>query len=480
MTLCAKGQIQQAWAVHYNNGITNGTNQAVKMALDSTGNIYITGFSQNTNGNLGYVTIKYAPNGTQLWAARYDDTNYPTAAPSGFALDNSNNVIVTGNALTIKYNTNGDQLWTAPYDGKSIAVDTAGNAIVTGYSSGFNTVKIGPNGANKWTVSFVNPIGESAMSQAVVVDGNGDSYVGGWDIYGCIHTSTLSQCNAGLLTVKYDQNGNQLWANIPNTGLIPQIAGMAIDGIGNFYVVANDYLQPYSTYGYTSDGIGIWAAFDPTSNGGSDAHALGVDAFGNVFVTGYDGYYVPNTPFPIGTYKIATNGSYVWTNLYYSVPVASSVGKAVAVDQANNVYVTGYSPGTNSANDIVTIKYANNSNQMWVQRYNGSGNGDDEGNAIAVDKSGNVYVTGYETTAAGGTEIVTIKYSPITLKRRSDGTVLLQTQGSPGESFDIQASADLLNWLDLGSVLADTNGLMQFDDTNAPTFPSRFYLTKPQ
>jgi hypothetical protein len=47
---------------------------------------------------------------------------------------------------------------------------------------------------------------------------------------------------------------------------------------------------------------------------------------------------------------------------------------------------------------------------------------------------------------------VTIKYSPVTLQRRSDGTVLLQAQGSPGESFDIQASADLLNWLDLGSV----------------------------
>ena len=44
-----------------------------------------------------------------------------------------------------------------------------------------------------------------------------------------------------------------------------------------------------------------------------------------------------------------------------------------------------------------------------MQRYNGPGNGDDAGNAIAVDKNGNVYVTGYETTAAGGTEMVTIK-----------------------------------------------------------------------
>ena len=47
-------QIQQAWVAKYNNGITNGTHQAVKMALDPNGNIYVTGFSQNTNGNRGY------------------------------------------------------------------------------------------------------------------------------------------------------------------------------------------------------------------------------------------------------------------------------------------------------------------------------------------------------------------------------------------------------------------------------------------
>jgi hypothetical protein len=129
----------------------------------------------------------------------------------------------------------------------------------------------------------------------------------------------------------------------------------------------------------------------------------------------------------------------------------------------------------------VTIKYGPNGNQVWLQRYNGPGNGNDAGNAIAVDNNGNVYVTGYDTTAAGGTEIVTIKYSPITtLKKQANGSVLLEVQGYAGESFDIQASVDLLNWLDLGIVTADTNGLMQYDDTNAPNYPARFYSTSPQ
>jgi hypothetical protein len=162
------------------------------------------------------------------------------------------------------------------------------------------------------------------------------------------------------------------------------------------------------------------------------------------------------------------------------VQAQPSAGLAIAVDLANNSYVTGYSPGTNSGNDIVTIKYGPNGNQVWLQRYHGPGNGNDAGNAIAVDNKDNVYVTGYETTAAGGTEMVTIKYSPVTLQRRSDGTVWLQAQGTNGESFDFQGSTDLMNWLDLGSVLADSNGVAQFQDTNASNYNWRFYITSPQ
>ena len=472
-------QIQQAWAVHYNNGITNGTNQAVKMALDPSGNIYVTGFSQNTNTNLGYVTIKYAANGTQLWAARYDDTNYPTATPSGFALDSSNNVIVTGSALTVRYDSNGNQVWTAPYDGAAVAMDSGGNSIVTGFASTFDTVKIAPNGTNLWTTSYVEPNGP-VISQAVVVDRTGNLYVAGSDTYDCFYEGPNVICVNGLLLIKYDQNGSQIWKNIVPIGSVPevQVSGLVLDSSANVYVEVNGYGQEYSTYGYTKDGNGLWVAFNPTGDGYSLAYNMAVDNQGNVLVTGQNANFYPSMQY--GTYRINTNGAYVRTNLYPPSPTGISASTAITVDQVNGVYVTGYSPGANGTNDIVTIKYDPNGNQIWLQRYSSPGNGNDAGNAIAVDKNGNVYVTGYETTAAGGTEIVTIKYSPITLQRRSDGTVILQAQGSPGESFDIQASTNLLNWLNLGSVLADTNGLMQFDDTNAPAFPSRFYYTSPQ
>jgi hypothetical protein len=406
-----------------------------------------------------------------------DSTNYPSAAPAALVIDSSNNAIVTGNALTIKYDANGNQLWTAPYAGTSAAVDTNGNVYVAGFSTDFGTVKLNAAGSNLWQATY-SWFWSPNVSQLVAVDGNGNVDVAGSQAYNCDQYG----CYYQMLLVQYDANGNQNWAaeNLGDSYTPVQVKGLVLDNAANIYFVANSYFSPYSTFKCAANGSEIWGADDPTANGGSAAYGLAVDSGGNAFVTGGDAHYYPNTPFPIGTYKIGTNGAYVWTNLYYSVPVASSVGTAIAVDQGNSVYVTGYSPGTSSGNDIVTIKYDNNGAQSWLQRYNGPGNGNDAGNAVAVDNNGNVYVTGYDTTAAGGTEIVTIKYSPLVLQRQSNGTVLLQAQGSPGENFTIQASADLQSWLDLGSVTADTNGLMQFAYTNASNFNARFYATSPQ
>jgi hypothetical protein len=107
-------QIQQAWVAKYNNGISNGNHQALKATLDSSGNIYVLGVSQNANTNTGYVTLKYSPNGVQMWAARMDTTNFSNANPTAFVLDSSNDVVVTGTSGTVKYNAQGNLLWTAP------------------------------------------------------------------------------------------------------------------------------------------------------------------------------------------------------------------------------------------------------------------------------------------------------------------------------------------------------------------------------
>jgi len=478
-------QIQQAWVAHYNNGITNGTNQAVKMALDSSGNIYITGFSQNSNSNLGYATIKYAPNGNQLWATRYDSSNYPTATPTALALNSSNNVFVTGTAVSLKYDANGNQLWSTPYAGTSLAVDTNGNLVVTGISTIFGTVKLNPSGSNLWLASYPSSYGPS-VGQQVLIALDGSVYVAGSYTYICQE----SMCYVEMLAVKYDSNGNHFWTATYDVGdeLSLHVGGAALDASGNFCLIADFNPDPpasFVTLKFSSgNGSLVWGIGNPSRCGNDVSHGLVIDQIGNVLVTGQSCYLAPDYAFATatcGTYKANTNGAWIWTNNYpITGATTSGGGNAIALNSSNNCYVTGFAIETNSEYDIFTAKYDPNGHQVWLQRYNGPGNGNAAGNAIAVDKNGNVYVAGYDTTTAGGTEMVLIKYSPVTLQRRADGTVLLQTQGSPGESFDIEASVDLLNWLDLGSVLADTNGLMQFDDTNATNYPARFYYTNPQ
>ena len=486
----AVGQIQQAWVSRYNNGIANGTHQALKMALDPAGNIYVTGFSQNTNSQLGYATIKYAPNGNQVWASRYDSTNYPTATPAGFVLDGSNNVVVTGSALTVKYDSNGNQLWTAPYSGTSLAVDTNGNVGITGFGTTLDTVKVSPSGSNLWLQTFPGSCA-AAVGQTVTADTVGDFYVTGSYPFFCETEYGITYVyGIYLLIIKYAADGSQMWTSTNLDGAsVPNVQCAAIDSIGNFYVNVNfDPNVNYNTlFKYGPTGSLVWTAYDPGPDPIADvSHGLVLDKIGNVFETGQSVYIAPHYAYAMaeyGTYKANTNGVWVWEDYYASIavhPGIVSIANAIALDQSDNVYVTGYAVETNSGNAIVTIKYDPNGNQIWLQRYNAPGNGNAVGNAIAVDDNGNVYVTSYETTAAGGTEFVTIKYSPVTLQRRSDGTMLLQAQGSPGESFDVQASANLQTWLDLGCVTANSNGLMQFTDTNAPNYNARFYVTSPQ
>jgi len=480
-TMSGFGQIQQAWVAKYNNGITNGNHQGLKMTLDSSGNIYVLGVSQNANTNTGYVTIKYAPSGTPIWVARFDTTNFSNASPTAFALDSSNNVIITGNAGTVKYDINGNQVWIAPYSGAFVAVDGGGNVIVTGLFTNFTTVKLNPAGSNLWTATFNGQgMGWPNTAQRVIVDAAGNIYVSGSETY--VQYPNNGGLYTGPATVKYDTNGNFVWAtSVENEGEgLTQIGGSSLDSTGRLNVLSDTLGaigRRYLTQQFTSFGTNRW-----TTNVGGGVTGIGydlkLDGADNVIITGSSSQFYPN--YGYSTSRLDTNGNILWIMNYPSNPIGTGSSTALAIDNINNIYITGYSPFFGTSNDVVTIKYGPNGNQIWLQRYNGPANGDDEGNAIAVDNNGNVYVAGYETETNGFTGMVLIKYSPVTVQRQSNGNFILQAYGSPGENFDIQASTNLQTWQDLGHVIADTNGFAQFADTNASNFNARFYYTVPQ
>jgi hypothetical protein len=83
----------------------------------------------------------------------------------------------------------------------------------------------------------------------------------------------------------------------------------------------------------------------------------------------------------------------------------------LAVDDSGNVYVTGQTPGTEGAPDYATIKYDPSGNEVWVERYDGPVVGFDGGRDLAVDSVGNVYVLGFSDGILTVKDCTTIRYS---------------------------------------------------------------------
>ncbi len=487
-------QPQQAWVARYNGGFTNKIHTPLAMKLDAAGNIYVAGSSQNASNFYDYVVLKYAPNGTQLYAARFSPTNGATSPATGFALDRDGNTYLTGgitgqyldpgfyvigNGATVKFNTNGQVAWAAPYTGSDVAVDTSGNVYVTGFSiTEYATAKLDASGSNLWTRTYVGvaapPGSPVSVSQKVAVDNAGNVYVAGWADY-IVYTQHPYQTNWSYgshpVMLMYDGAGNCVWINTyEGVGGIywGQTGGLIPDNRGNVYVVGNpESGAKYETAKITSSGQTVWSNL-PNQGGGSPgwpATAVAIDTEGNVYLTGLF-YWTAEMNF--------TNGQTVWESDHgYS---GSDQANGISVDSSGNVYATGFTNSVASSNDWETVKYDNNGNQQWVIRYNGPPNGNDGANAIAVAPDGSIFVTGYSQNTSGGSDITTIKYGSITnLQKDNDGSVQLQFYGTPGQSYNFQATTNFLNWTNLGSSLADTNGLFQFLDTNAPLFPLRFY-----
>ena len=86
--------VSEKWVARY-NGPGNGYDYATAIAVDSSGNIYVTGYSLTGWTQGDYATIKYDTKGNQLWVARYP-AGYYGSEKTAIALDNLNNVYITG------------------------------------------------------------------------------------------------------------------------------------------------------------------------------------------------------------------------------------------------------------------------------------------------------------------------------------------------------------------------------------------------
>jgi YVTN family beta-propeller protein len=429
------------WIARYNGLGGHDIDAANAIAIDALGNVYVTGYSEGGKSGLDYATIKYNASGQQQWVARYTGPGHWSDYATAIAVDNSGNVYVTGlvrafdtdcsdnfDFVTIKYDSSGKEQWVARYDGPShcsdvayaIAVDDSGNVYVTGSSSwgpltppytDYVTVKYDSSGKEQWVARYDGPGHDEDIPRAIAVDKSGNVYVTGQS------KPNPEDSDWNYATIKYDASGEEQWVARYSGPRNSNVAsGIAVDALGNVYVTGSSYgpgiYDEYATVKYDSSGQQQWVnRYSGTENGNNEAYAMTIDNSGNVYVTGRS--VGSGTGDDYATIKYDASGTEQWVARYNGSGNDQDSGVGIAVDSLGNVYVTGQSLGSDTNYDYATIKYDPSGAQQWEARYNGPGNYHDipPPGAIAVDASGNVYVTGGSTGLDTDTDYATIKYS---------------------------------------------------------------------
>jgi hypothetical protein len=442
------------WTNRY-NGPGNASDVANAMIVDTNGNIVVTGFSGGIGSVSDYATIKYSNSGVPLWTNRYNGPANDSDVATAAAVDGVGNVFVTGSSYgigsyidyaTIKYSGTGVPLWTNRYGGPgdsldeptAVVVDGSGSVIVTGravqviqgvFVNAATTIKYSAEGVPLWTNRNMGPGNVGYLVNAIASDSNGNIV-----LTGCSGSATE------YLTIKYSSGGMALWTNrYAGSGSTANNArALTVDLNGDIivagYTVTSGSSSDFATIKYSSAGTPMWTnRYNGPANGYDDAVALAVDAGGDVVVTGYSEGIGSSGDY--ATIKYSGAGLPLWTNRYngpansddYPAGATGSSSRfALAKDSGGNAFVTGGSGG-----DYATVAYSSAGVPLWTNRFNGSGNGWDEGHAVAVDGDGNTFVTGLSPGPGTGNDYATIKYStsivpaPFLSFRRVNGQLVL-------------------------------------------------------
>jgi len=429
-----KSQIQLEWASRY-NGTGNSVDEALVVKADNSGNVYVTGFSFGSTSNKDYITIKYNPAGDTAWVRRYNGPGNSIDVATALAIDDMGNVYVTGSSVdtdlytdytTIKYNSVGDVVWVERYSGpgsgdntaNAIAVDNLYNVYVTGSSTGvtsgrdYATVEYNSAGIQQWASRYDGPGNSVDQAYAIAVDG-GAVFVTG---------ESRSGKNSGTedyLTIKYNTAGDSVWVKRYNgTGnFLDKANSITFDLSGNVYITGisagSGTDKDYATIKYNISGVEQWVSrYNGPGNYLDEAYSLAVDNSGNVYVTGTS--VGSTTMNDYATVKYNSIGEQQWVQRYHG-PLSNSAEWAYSLilDISGNVYVTGVGTGDGTSGDYVTIKYDASGSELWLHRYNSSDNKGDASLSIALDVSGNVYVTGRSDGGASSNDYLTIKYSQV-------------------------------------------------------------------
>ena len=413
-----------------------GTDVSTGIAVDGSGNAYITGYTTSTdfptqnpyqaapNGSYDVFVAKLSLDGSSLNYSTYLGGS-STEQGTGIAVDGSGNAYVTGVTSSTDFPTQN------PYQ-----------AAINGGSDGF-VAKLNATGSSLNYSTYLGG-GDSDRGYSIAVDGSGNAYVAGYTSSTDFPTQNPYQAahaGGGLdaFVAKLSAAGSSLnYSTYLGGGDQDQCYSITVNGSGNAYVTGvthstdfptqNPYQAAYA--GGSSDAfVAKLSAAGSSLNystylGGGDedlGRGIAVDGSGNAYVTGdtsstdfpTQNPYQAASAGPVGVFetfvaKLSAAGSSLSYSTYLG-GLGPEYSKGIAVDGLGSAYITGYTssqtfPTKNpyqAANagpkytlDSYVAKLSVKGNSLIYSTYLG-GSDTDHSNGIAVDGSGYAYVTSY-------------------------------------------------------------------------------------
>jgi len=369
--------------------------------------------------------------------------------------------LITGEQVLAQVGLRWARCYNGPANGwdaaGAIRVDDSGFVYVTGGSPGigtgvdYTTIKYDTNGDSLWARRYNGPENAFDVARDIAVDDSGNVYVTGTSV---------------AATIKYDRFGTELW--VRRYGVASEGYRLLLDSETNV-VIGGTNLGDFMLLKYDREGTLQWSAgYNGPASDTDQLNDMVLDSQGNIIVTGQS--LGVGTNWDYATVKYSQGGDTLWVRRY-SGPAPpqepnTDFARAVAVDDADNVYVTGWSKSTTGIPQCFTIKYSPNGDSLWGHRYPSGGTigyaGDDilynrgfiyvvarangfddrllkydlNGNLLwsrafvsnhtfatnpprlAVDTAGNIYMTSVNSPV-GRSDFIVLKYAP-------DGTRLWQ------------------------------------------------------
>ena len=206
------------------------------------------------------------------------------------------------------------------------------------------------------------------------------------------------------------------------SGNVTDVAGVAIDSSDNIYITGTsegtNIFGKNVTSGTTRDifvaklnssGVVQWV-YTVGGTGADRGRKIALDSSGNIYVAGYyentvdfgGGNITSNGSWDAYLLKLNSSGTFQWVKSYGAS--SNDLGRDVAIDSNDNIYLTGNfrgtvdfgggdvssNPSTNAY--IFLVKFNSSGVFQWV--YTAGGTGVDDVRSLALDSSDNPYITG--------------------------------------------------------------------------------------